>query len=254
MSALRSCHKLPVLFALLFVTLSGAATASAQTATFTGRVTDQNTGLGIPNVAIVAVGNQSGTRVAVSDDQGNYTLSIGSNTNIVLRTYKRLYVFNPALVGYSSVGGFPIVGTRTQNYTGLGLPFAILIFAQAPILLTEDQSLNILTMDGVLQTRDPLGVVTNSYFGSDKRTRAQLYLVDMDLFSGETLSIISAAAIDAQQVNHALVVEDLRKVPGVPWMSQLTVRLPDDLTGPAEFTVTVTARGQTSNAAKLHIK
>ena len=234
--------------------LCGAASVCAQTVTFTGRVTDQNTGQGIAGVAVIAEGNQTGTRVAVSDAQGNYNLPLGSNTNIKVRAYRTLYFFNPVLVGYSSVGGFPITGGITRDFSGATLPFPILIFAQAPILLTEDESLNLLTLDNVLQVRDPLATTNDSYFGSDKRTRLTLFLVDLDLFSGETVSIISVAALDAQQLAHNLPVEDLRKVPGVPWLSQLTVRLANDLTGPAELSVTVTARGLTSNAAKVHLK
>src|SRR6185312_11690669 len=231
-----------------------AVPLSAQSVTFSGRVTDQSSGQGIPDVAIVAQGNNSGTRVVVTDAQGNYTLPFGSSSNIRLRPYRSQYVFNPALIGFFSPGGFPIVGSIHQDFTGIALPFSILIFAQPPILLTEDNSLNALSFDSVLQTRDPMALVNNNYFGSDKRTRLQLYVVDLDLFSGETLSIISATALDAQQVNHPLTVEDLRKVPGVPWMSQLTLRLPNDLLGPSDAFVSVTARGQTSVAVRIHIK
>jgi hypothetical protein len=71
--------------------------------------------------------------------------------------------------------------------------------------------------------------------------------------SGETLSIITAQAIESG-VSHNLPVEDLRKVPGVPWLSQLTVMLPSDLVVPGELTVSVTARGKTSNAATIRVQ
>jgi hypothetical protein len=71
--------------------------------------------------------------------------------------------------------------------------------------------------------------------------------------SGETLSIITAQAIESG-VSHNLPVEDLRKVPGVPWLSQLTVMLPSDLVVPGELTVSVTAREKTSNAATIRVQ
>jgi len=40
----------------------------------------------------------------------------------------------------------------------------------------------------------------------------------------------------------------------VPWMGQLTLRMPSDLTGPSDPFVSVTARGQVSVAARIHIK
>jgi len=131
--------------------------------------------------------------------------------------------------------------------------FPILIFAQEPILLTEDDSLKALAVDAVSLQRDPFSLLNDNYVGNDKRTRINLFLVDLELFGGETLSILTAQATDQLQGLHNLPVENLRKVPGVPWMSQLTLRLPGDLM-PGEFKVSVTARGKTSNAATFRVQ
>jgi hypothetical protein len=138
---------------LLTVVLVGSSSVFAQqpTATFSGRVTDQNAA-GIADVAIVAQGNQTGTRVALTDLQGNYSLTMGANTNIRLRAYKTGFFFNPV------------------------------------------------------------------------------------------------------QRNYAFPVEDRRKVPGLPWLVQLTVLPPSDLIGPTDLTLTVSLRGQTSNSVHLRIR
>lgn len=254
MSSLNSRNQLSRSLAVLFVTVCAAVPIWAQaTVTFSGRVTDQNTGLGLAGVAVVAQGNQTGTRVAISDAQGNYNLPVGANTNIRVRAYRTNFVFNPIFAGYASPGGFPITGALQLNFSGAG-PFPILIFAQAPVLLTADESLDALALDGVLNTRDPLAPVNNNYPGADKRTRVKLFLMDLDLFSGETLSLISVQARDGQQIIYDLAVEDLRKVPGSPWLAQLTVILPGNVTGPNELMVSVSARGQVSNAARLRIQ
>lgn len=241
---------------LLTVALCGGFSVRAQqpTATFSGRVTDQTTAQGIADAAIVALGNQTGTRVAITDVEGNYSLPMGANTNIRLRAYKTGFIFNPAFVGFSSVGGPPISGARTVDFSGAALPFPILIFSQAPILLTEDESLNVLAFDAMLHTRDPFPLLNDSYFGDDKRTRIKLFLVDLDLFSGETLSIITVQARDALQRDYIFPVEDRRKVPGFPWMVQLTVLPPSDLLGPADLTLSVSLRGQASNSVNLRIR
>ncbi len=207
--------------------------------TLSGRVTDQNTAQGIADVAIVAQGNQTGTRVVITDVQGNYTLPFGANTNIKLRAYKTGFVLNPAFFGFASMGGPAITGTLTRDFAGASLPFPIIIFVQAPILLTEDESLNALALDAVLDTRDPFPLVSDNYFGAEKRTRIKLLLVDLDLYSGES---------------GVLPVEDLRKAPGFPWLAQLTALLPSDLTGPNDLSLSVSARGQTSNSVNLRIK
>ena len=236
----------------LTLILTTALTAYSQTATFSGRVTDQNTGGGIPNVAVVGVGNQTGTRVAITDMQGNYALSMGANNNIKVRAYRTNFVFNPLQVVFVSTG--IIFGPNQLDFTGTALPFPILIFGLEPILLTEDDSSKALSVDSVFFQRDPFPRLNNNYFGNDKGTRIKLLLVDLDLFSGETLSIVKAQAIDQSQVPHNLPVEDLRKVPGLPWLSQLTVMLPSDLVVPGELTVSVTLREKTSNSATLRVQ
>ncbi len=121
-------------------------------------------------------------------------------------------------------------------------------------MLTEDESLSALALEAMFETRDPFPVLNDNYSGDDKRTRIRLFLVDLDLFSSETLSIITVQAHDAQQRNFIFPVEDLRKVPGVPWLVQLTVLFPSDLTGPNDLALTVSARGNASNPVNLRIR
>jgi len=239
-------------YLLLALILTTALTAYSQVTTFSGKVTDQTTGAGIANVAVVAQGNQTGTRVAVTDAQGNYTLPMGANNNIKVRAYRTNFVFNPLQVVFVSTG--IVVGPHPLDFTGSALPFPILIFGLEPLLLTEDDSLKALAVDSIFYQRDPLPLLNNNNLGSDKRTRITLLLVDLDLFSGELLSVITAQAIDQSQVAHDLPVEDLRKVPGFPWMTQLTVRLPSNLVVPNQLSVSVTARGKTSNAATIRVQ
>src|SRR6185436_7811631 len=169
--------------------LTTALTAYSQTATFSGKVTDQNTGLPISNVAVVVVGNQTGARVAITDTQGNYTLPIGANNNIKLRAYRPNFIFNPLQIIMVSIG-VPVTGPQPWDFTGTVLPFQISIIAQEPILLTEDNSLRALSVDSVTFQRDPFTLLNDNNLSNDKRTRIKLLLVDLDLFSGETLSII----------------------------------------------------------------
>ena len=237
---------------LLALILTTALTAYSQVTTFSGKVTDQTTGAGIANVAVVAQGNQTGTRVAVTDATGNYTLPMGANNNIKVRAYRTNFVFNPLQVVFVSTG--IVVGPHPLDFTGSALPFPILIFGLEPLLLTEDDSLKALAVDSIFYQRDPLPLLNNNNLGNDKRTRITLLLVDLDLFSGELLSVITAQAIDQSQVAHDLPVEDLRKVPGFPWMTQLTVRLPSNLVVPNQLSVSVTARGKTSNAATIRVQ
>lgn len=243
---------IPLTF-LIAVLLAGAATLSAQTVTFSGRVTEQSNGQGISGAVVVAEGNSTGTRVAVTDAQGNYTLPFGANTNIRLRAYKTTYTFNPLLVTFVSSGP-ALSGSFSRDFAGTSFPFRII--TQPPVLLTEDNSLTALTLDGVVRTRDPFAVTNDHYFGSDTRTRLTLLLVDLDLYpnQGENLSMISVQEQDAQSRNYNLVPEDLRKVAGFPWMSQLTVRLPAELSGVGETNITVMFQGQFQASRSVKVR
>ena len=230
------------------------AVTPAQSAVFTlsGRVTDQNTGQGISNVAVTANGNLTGTRVAVTDANGNYLLAMGANNNITFRAYRTNYVFNPLSVTRTSTQ--IITGQETRDFTGAANPLSIRLFDVAPVLLTEDDSLRALTLNALTRTRDPFGPMTAFNFSADHRTRLVLLLVDLDLFNGELLAnTITATAEDVQARLYTLVPEDLRKVPGLPWLSQLTVRLPAELTGPGNVNLRVATRGQNSNSATVRI-
>ena len=243
--------KFPRILSPLLLLSITVAHAYSQTATFSGRVTDSNTGLGLPDVAVVAVGNQTGSRVALTNAQGDYTLVMGTNTNITLRAYRKGFVFNPVFFGITSIGG-PIIGSHPRDFSGTSFP--ILIFLQAPVLLTEDNSLQALALDSVLMTRDPFPLVNANYFDTDRRTRIKLLVVDFDLFSGETLSMISVQGIDNSAITHNFPVEDVRTIPGTPWMTQLTVRAPEGIATPNVLTISVTARAQTSNAVRIRLQ
>jgi hypothetical protein len=234
------------------VILFGAVPISAQTATFSGRVTEQTGGQGISGAAVVAEGNATGTRVVVTDAQGNYNLTIGANNNIRLRAYKTTYTFDPLLVIHVSSRP-PVSGSFSHDFAGSSFPVRVVTLP--PALLTEDNSLNALTLDGTIRTRDPFTVTNDHYFGAERRTRLTLLLVDLDLFpsQGETLSMISVQA-QAPSGTFTLTPEDLRKVPGFPWMSQLTVRLPPEISGAGEANVTVMMPNQIVSSLSAKVR
>jgi uncharacterized protein (TIGR03437 family) len=64
---------------------------------------------------------------------------------------------------------------------------------------------------------------------------------------------VTAQAKDLQNNTFSLPVEAVAKVPNFNWVTQVIVRLPDQLASLNQVTVTVTCRGQTSNAAIIQI-
>jgi uncharacterized protein (TIGR03437 family) len=73
--------------------------------------------------------------------------------------------------------------------------------------------------------------------------------MNFELLPGEDASNITVKA-----QNTTLVVESVRQVPGSEWMTQLVVKLPDELEGAGDVQVSVSLHGVTSNKALITIK
>ena len=245
-SPAKCVRRLGIIFAL--VLLGSDIYSQANVFNLSGRVTNQASGAPIVGVAVTAVGNLTGTKVALTDSSGNFALSMGANTNIKFRAYRQGFIFSPLSSELTSP--VPLTGNLTRDYTGTALPLPL--FDLPPFLLTEDETLSAFTLNALTRTRNPFTVTTNFNFGADNRTRLILLLVDLDLSSGEQLSTtISATIANSLGQQFPLAVEDLRKGSGMGWLTQLTARLPPELANSGDVTITVTARGQVSNQAKL---
>ena len=123
-----------------------------------------------------------------------------------------------------------------------------------PTLLMFENSTRAAGLDSVTKVRDPLPVVTRNNFSLDHRTRLTLFATNMDLLPGETVSAVTATARDSRSRNYSLKVEFLGKVPTLTSLSQLVVRLPDELAQAGEVSVSVSLHGQTSNEGLVNIE
>jgi uncharacterized protein (TIGR03437 family) len=123
-----------------------------------------------------------------------------------------------------------------------------------PVLLVEAGTDRAIALESVTEMRDPFVFSTLHNFSSDQRTRIMLFALNGKLLAGETTSSVTARAEDAQLINYPLSVEFVGLVPGFDWLTQVVVRLPDNLPGNREFLVSITLRGKTSNKARFKMK
>ena len=65
---------------------------------------------------------------------------------------------------------------------------------------------------------------------------------------------MTAQAENAQGKGFPLVVENVAKVPGFDWLTQVVVKLPDELDGAGDVQVSISLRGMVSNKALITIK
>ena len=122
-----------------------------------------------------------------------------------------------------------------------------------PILLTQENTDRAITLDSVTLVRDPLPVLTADNFSSDRHTRVMLFAANVDLKPEEATSVvITVQAEDSQQRVFPLTVEYAGKVPGFDWLTQINVRIADELAGDIRLSVRV--RGVQSNTVLLSIR
>jgi beta-glucanase (GH16 family) len=125
--------------------------------------------------------------------------------------------------------------------------------SSTPVMLTEEGSNRALALDSVLWTRDPFRVMSSPNFSQDQHTRLMLLVANVDLLPGDDASVVTAQAQDSQGNIIPLTVENVVKVPSFDWITEVIVRLPDELGNLTEAQVSVNARGQTSNTAVIQL-
>jgi hypothetical protein len=125
----------------------------------------------------------------------------------------------------------------------------------APVLLTDQNTGRGAAVDSVTLTREPFSVSSSqNFFSSDQRTRVTLFGYNLELKNGEGLSAISAQAEDPQHRVFTLPVEAAREVPDFSWITGVTVRLPDELQGVGDVSLSISLRGIASNKALISIR
>ena len=121
----------------------------------------------------------------------------------------------------------------------------------SPVLLTEPGTTWAVALDSVTQVTDPFPLVSSLNFSADRRTRVALFASGIN---SPTASDITAEAEDAAGRRYQLPVEHAAPVPGLGWLTQVTVRLPDDLAGPDYVWVSLNVRGTLTNRAVITLR
>ena len=119
----------------------------------------------------------------------------------------------------------------------------------APMLATEENSQRAIALDSVFYMRDPFLLTNEQISGTDKRTRVSLFATNLELTQG---LVITAQAVDSQQVTHPLQVEFVSGLPTFLGFTHIVVKLPDGIAGDLQMTITV--RGKTSNVALVGVQ
>ena len=124
-----------------------------------------------------------------------------------------------------------------------------------PTLVTrDDDPTRAIALDSVTMMRDPFSVLTLSNLSSDQRTRLMLFTVNLELLPGETASDVTVQAEDSAHRIYSLPVEYVGIAPGFDWMTEIVVKLPDEIANAGDVWLTISLRSITSNRALVNIK
>ncbi|HYR74724.1 MAG TPA: PQQ-dependent sugar dehydrogenase [Pyrinomonadaceae bacterium] len=138
-------------------------------------------------------------------------------------------------------------GTATSNEATLTVQ------PPPPMLVTEQNTDVAIAFDSVNMLRDPFPLTNTLNFSSDNRTRVMLFALNLDLLPGEDNTAVTAQAEDSLLNAYPLTVEFVGKVPAYGWLTEVVVKLPDNLpTG--DVMVSITWHARTSNKARFKIK
>jgi uncharacterized protein (TIGR03437 family) len=81
-----------------------------------------------------------------------------------------------------------------------------------------------------------------------------LFSVNLTLLQGENSSAVTARAEDTQLNVYPMTVEFVGPVPNLAGVTEVLVKLPDNLPTGQEVLVSLTLHGQTSNKVRFRIK
>ena len=216
--------------------------------TIAGRVTDP-AGAGVADVMVSVTGLRTGTQVGFTDAAGNYSFRYAPDFSLIMVPSKNGYNFTPA--GGGPVSSDFISGNVVMNFTGTPTQLTLLT---APVLLTVPFTDRALAFDSVTMTREPFALANSLNFSSDKRTRLTLFAARAKLAPNESPDTLTVRAEDPQGTVYQLPVEYRGDVPGIGWMTQIVVRLPDGLANfGGNIRVSLVRGSLTSNRAAVLI-
>ena len=121
-----------------------------------------------------------------------------------------------------------------------------------PVLLTEENSNRAIALDSVTFWRDPFSLFAGHNFSLDGRTRIMLFATNVEFKPGEDASILSVQAEDSQHSILPLTVEYVGRVPNFDWLTQINIRLPDNVVG--DILISIKLRGVQSNKVLVAIR
>jgi Big-like domain-containing protein len=194
------------------------------------------------------------TLVANADDADGSIAKVSFSNGSVIgetTTYPYKFTWSSLAPGIYTVSATAIdnngVSTSSRTVT-------FLVNGGPPLLLTDGDTSKAAALESVTLLQEPFAVSPEHFLSSDQRTRLLLFGINLELRLGETISAITVRGEDSQHQEYSLPLEAVRGFPTLPGVTQLTVKLPEELRGLGQIWVSVSLRGVQSNKVTVKIK
>lgn len=122
------------------------------------------------------------------------------------------------------------------------------------LITRDDDTTRAATLDSVTMVQEPFPVVALNNFSADERTRLMLFAFGLELLPGETASSVTVQAEDASHRIYTLPVEYVGAIPGFDWITEVVVKLPDEISGAGDVQLSLSLHGVSSNKALVSIR
>jgi hypothetical protein len=141
-----------------------------------------------------------------------------------------------------------------DSLTGRWFQESPTVTPRPPNLSTEADSDVALTLNATTFVRGPFSAFTNPNFSQDQRTRIMLFVPNLDVLPGEDLSGLSVQAEDSLSRTYTMPVEYVGPVANLGSLTQINVRIPEELANVNDAWVWVTWRGVVGAKARLVLR
>jgi glucose/arabinose dehydrogenase len=120
-----------------------------------------------------------------------------------------------------------------------------------PVLATEENSQRAIALNALFFFRDPFAITNPDFLGTDRRARVALFATNLIVTPS---LMVTAEAVDSQQITHQLPVEFAGSLPTFLGFTQLNVRLPDGITVAGDLRVSIMVNGRKSNVVLIGVR
>ena len=123
------------------------------------------------------------------------------------------------------------------------------------LLVNQEGSSRGVAVDSVFHSLEPFPITNNmSTFSADNRMRIAVFAIGLKLAAGETASAVTATAEDSVGTIRPLTVESVRTLSPGNWLTQVVVKLNDQITTAQDIKIRITLHGVTTNAVLVAVK